>query len=92
MAVLFIEFWAKLPAGSLEQTTITGMKIHQRQLEKYFPKNFLIQSLMLTQLQGYVERRSRDKGLHGRNVTATTIKKAIVTLRTVWNWGRVLSV
>ncbi len=64
------------------------MKIHQRQLEKHFRKDFLIPSLTLTDLQGYVERRSRDNGLHGRKVTAVTIKKAIVTLRTVWNWGR----
>lgn len=67
---------------------MTGMEIHQRQLEKYLGKDFLIASLTLTHLQGYVERRSRDPGLHGRNVSATTIKKAIVTLRTVWNWAR----
>ena len=88
LAALFASFWAKCPENSLEQSTVTGMEIHQRQLEKFFSKDFLLQSLSLTQLQGYVERRSRDQGLHGRKVTATTIKKAIVTLRTVWNWGR----
>jgi integrase len=88
LVALFEAFWRTLPAGSLEQSTITGMKIHQRQLEKHFRKDFLLGSLTLTQLQEYVERRSRDEGLHGRKVTATTIKKAIVTLRTVWNWGR----
>jgi integrase len=88
LAALFADFWNKLPADSLEQSTITGMKIHQRRLEKHFGKAFLIPSLTLTHLQDYVERRSRDYGLHGRRVTAVTIKKAIVTLRTVWNWGR----
>jgi integrase len=88
LAALFATFWAMLPDGSLEQTTVTGMEIHQRQLEKHFHRDFLIGSLTLTQLQEYVERRSQDKGLHGRKVAATTIKKAIVTLRTVWNWGR----
>jgi hypothetical protein len=34
-------------------------------------------TLTLTQQQSYVERRSHDQGLHGRKVTATTIKKAI---------------
>ena len=62
LAALFADFWAKLPADSLEQSTITGMKIHQRRLEKHFRKDFLIQSLTLTQLQAYVERRSRDDG------------------------------
>jgi hypothetical protein len=29
-----------------------------------------------------------DKGLNGREVTPVTIRKALVTLRTLWNWGR----
>lgn len=85
---LFAAYWAKLPEGNLELSTITGMKIHQRQLERHFGKRFSISGLKLTDLQGYVEKRSRDKGLKGRTVTAATIRKAIVTLRTVWNWGR----
>lgn len=85
---LFAAYWAKLPEGNLELSTITGMKIHQRQLERHFGKRFSISGLKLTDLQGYVEKRSRDKGLRGRTVTAATIRKAIVTLRTVWNWGR----
>lgn len=88
LADLFARFWANLPEGSLEESTIAGMKIHQRQLEKHSGKSQLIGSLTLTELQSYIKARSKDKGLHGRTVKATTIKKAIVTLRTVWNWGR----
>lgn len=88
LADLFSQFWANLPEGSLEESTMAGMKIHQRQLEKQFGKLQLIGSLTLTELQSYIKARSKDKGLHGRTVKATTIKKAIVTLRTVWNWGR----
>jgi hypothetical protein len=57
LAALFADFWGQLPAGSLEQSTITGMKIHQRQLQKHFRKVFLIQSLTLTQYGG----RSADE-------------------------------
>lgn len=88
LAELFAQFWSNLPEGGLEQTTISGMEVHQRQLEKHFGKSLLLQSVGLTQLQGYVKERSKDKGLHGRKIKAGTIKKAIVTLRTVWNWGR----
>ncbi|BBO34264.1 tyrosine-type recombinase/integrase [Lacipirellula parvula] len=88
LASLLERFWTNLPEGSLEKSTIAGMKIHQRQLEKHFGKTLFIQSLTLSQLQGYIKERSKDKGLHGRRVKSTTIKKAIVTLRTVWNWGR----
>jgi hypothetical protein len=82
---MFAAYWGKLPEGSLEDSTIAGMKIHQRQLEKHFGKQFTINALTLDDLQGYVEKRSRDKGLRGRRVTPGTIKKAIVTLRTIWN-------
>ena len=85
---LFAAYFANLPDGNLEPDSIKGMKIHERQLQRYFHKDFLISSLTLTHLQGYVEKRSHDKGLKGRKVSPITIKKAIVTLRTVWNWGR----
>ena len=88
LRALFDEYFSKLPDGSLEPPTIYGMKVHQRRLERHFHKDFLITRLTLTQLQGYVETRSRDIGMRGRKVSPITIKKAIVTLRTVWNWGR----
>jgi integrase len=85
---LFARYFTNLPDGGLEENTIRTMKIHQKQLEKRFGKGFLIGSLTLTDLQGYIERRARDPGRNGRKVTPITIKKAIITLRTVWNWGR----
>ena len=85
---LFDEYFESLPAGSLEDSTIEGMKVHRKLLETHFGKSLELRSLTLTGLQGYIEKRSRDRGLKGRKVTPVTIKKAIVTLRTVWNWGR----
>lgn len=88
LASLFAEYFGKLPTGSLEENTIKTMKQHQGQLEKHFGKAFLIDGLTVTNLQGYIENRSKDPGRNGRKVTPNTIKKAIITLRTVWNWGR----
>ena len=88
LSVLFETYFSKLPDGNLEASTIQCMKIHQRQLEKNLRKHFPIRTLTLTDLQNYIEKRSRDEGRNGRKVTAVTIKKAIITLRTVWNWGR----
>lgn len=84
---LFDSYFANLPEGNLEPSTIQGMKIHQRQLFKHFGVRFEITHLSLADLQGYVKCRAGDQGLRGRKVTPTTIRKAIVTLRTVWNWG-----
>lgn len=85
---LFTQFWANLPEESLEKTTIAGMKSHQRQLEKYFGSSLPVEPLTLSELQAYIKARAQDNGRHGRKVSATTLKKPIVTLRTVWNWGR----
>lgn len=88
LAALFDKYFSMLPAGSLEPCTIQTMKIHQRQLERFFGKAFLINGLNAGNLQAYVESRSHHAGTNGRKLSPVTIKKAVVTLRTVWNWGR----
>ncbi len=45
-----------------------------------------MQGLALGDLQQYVDRRARMKGLKGL-VSPATIKKEIVTLRIAWNWA-----
>jgi len=87
LAELFQAYFDNLPAGSLEDSTIQGMRIHERQLYRLLGKRFAIQKLTSLDLQRYVDRRSKDKGLRGRKVTPGTIRKAIVTLRTLWNWA-----
>ncbi len=51
------------------------MQIHVRHLVRIFGANFSVQTLELEDLQHYVERRAADRGLRGRSVTGTTIKK-----------------
>jgi integrase len=75
---LFDAYFTGIPEGSLEQSTIAGMKIHRNHLERHFGPSFAIRSASIEQLQGYVA---------SRKVSGATSKKEIVTLRTVWNWG-----
>ena len=82
---VFNEYFACLPAGANEQTTIDGMRLHQRHLERLLGADFPVQRLTTADLQAFIEKRSKEKGLRGA-VTATTIKKAIVTFRTIWRW------
>ena len=63
------------------------MRIHERQLYNFFGKNYTLAKLSTSELQRYVENRSKDEGVRGRPVTPNTIKKALITFRTVWNWG-----
>jgi len=88
LAALFAEYFSKLPDGNLEENTIKTMKLHLVLLERHFEKSYLIDGITVNDLQGYIEKRSKDPGRNGRKVTPITIKKAIITLRTVWNWGR----
>lgn len=72
--------------GTLEQTTLDGMRQHFSHWEKTLGNGFLMHSLGLAELQGHVDRRARMKGIRG-TVSPATIKKEIVTLRTAWNWA-----
>jgi len=83
---LFDKYFNAIPSGSLEHSTISGMKIHRKHLERHFRPSFHIKTLSLEHLQGYVVKRADDDGKNGK-LSAATIKKEIVTLRTVWNWG-----
>jgi integrase len=87
MHVLFENYFASIPAGSIEENTKKGMQTHIKHLERILGKHLDIHSLEASVLQHYIEQRADGKGLHGRKVSAATIKKEIVTLRTVWNWS-----
>ena len=84
---LMTAYFDSLPAGAVEESTIQGMRIHERHLCRLLGETFAIQSLTPADLQRYVDARSREPGIRGRKVTATTIKKALVTLKTAWNWA-----
>jgi integrase len=80
-------YFKSLPAGSIEASTIAGMHTHASHLRRILGANFQMQALALGDLQSYIATRARDPGLRGRTVSPATIKKDIVTLRTVWNWA-----
>lgn len=87
LKMLFDKYFAALPIGCLEETTISTMKVHRKTLEGYFGKSKIAESIDLIGLQEYVEERSKDNGLNGL-LSPTTIRKEVVTLRTVWNWAK----
>ena len=83
---LFDEFFDSIPNGSLEPRTIAQMKSHRVHLEEFFGKRFLLAKLSFNELQSYVAKRSKGKGIRGRTTNSNTIKKEIVTLRGLWKW------
>ena len=87
LAQLLDGYVGSRPAGSLEQTTLDCIGIHVRHLKRVLGEHTKIQSLELQHLHDYVDERAKAKGRHGRKISATTIKKEIVTLAAAWGWG-----
>lgn len=87
LKALFDQFLGSLGSGSIEDSTLYGMKIHIKHLKRHLGANFRIQQLQFDDLQGYVDQRSQDKGLRGRDLSPTTIKKELVTFKAVWTWA-----
>ncbi|MEO6811694.1 MAG: tyrosine-type recombinase/integrase [Isosphaeraceae bacterium] len=72
---------------SLEPRTIEGIELHFRHLVGAMGVAFPVAELKLADLQGYVDARAKAKGMGGKRLSAATIRKEIISLRTAWNWG-----
>jgi integrase len=81
-------FLSAIPDGSLEETTIRGMETHVKHLCRVLGAAFSLSEVGLEDLQRYVDRRTKDKGIRGKRLSSATIKKEITTLRTIWNWAK----
>jgi integrase len=73
--------------GALEKSTLATIGTHLKHLTVTLGAKFPVQSLTLVDLQQHVERRGRAKGLRGRTVSPTTIKKEIASLSAAWGWA-----
>jgi integrase len=73
--------------ASLEPSTVYGMRLHFKHLVGCFGAAFPIAELSLADLQRYVDRRAKANGTNGRKLSAATIRKELVTLRTAWNFA-----
>ena len=72
--------------GTLEERTLDGIRLHFKHLVAALGEAFPISDLALSDLQAYVDRRAKAKGIRGK-LSPATIRKEIVTLRATWNWG-----
>jgi integrase len=72
---------------ALGERTLNTAQLHFKHLVRILGADFPIRDLTLADLQGYVDRRSKEKNSAGKRILPTTTRKDIVTLRTAWNWG-----
>ncbi|MDA7980770.1 MAG: site-specific integrase [Pirellulales bacterium] len=83
-----LAFLAAVPPGSLEESTVAGMRTHLGHLKRSLGATFDLPCIELGDLQTYIEKRGKERGLHGATLSPATIKKELTTLRTMWNWAR----
>lgn len=80
-------YFAQVPAGSLEESTLYGMHIHANHLYRILGRRAGLEDLSTASLQAYIIKRGKAKTKSKRLISPATIKKELITLRTVWNWG-----
>lgn len=66
--------YLKTRAGSLEDTTMSGMRLHFKHLVASLGDSFPIQKLSLPELQSHAERRAPKKTPRGK-ISSATIRK-----------------
>ena len=83
---MFEAYRATLPEGAKEERTIAGEDLHIKHLTRHLGASRLICSLVLTDIQEYVAKRSQDD-YRGKRISVDTIKKELSTFRLIWNWA-----
>jgi integrase len=61
--------------------------MHLRHFAKTLGAGFSAQALELSHVQQHIDRRARQKGLRGRLLSPTTLRKEVASVRACWNWG-----
>ena len=82
-----LKFYLKsVPKDSKADTTLKTEEIHVSHLIRHLRKSKLAQTLTMTDVQSYVQKRLRD-AYRDKPIRPDTIKKEVATLRLIWNWA-----
>ena len=90
MSQLFDQYFDTIGNGSLDAETIKMLQIHRRHLEKGLGNISDTEQLTPKHLQIYINKRAKCHGKFGRPLCGSTIKKELVTLRSIWLWAKEL--
>ncbi len=86
LSELFKLYRTELGSGAKEPSTLEGEGTHIKHILRHLKPPTVVQTLTVSDLQGYVDKRLRDKW-HGKVIRPDTIKKEVTTLRLIWNWA-----
>lgn len=80
-------YMKSIPELAIETSTWKMLHTHMAHLKRLLGVLTRPSSFSLEHLQAYVNSRSQDKGLRGKPLSPTTIKKELAMLTTVRSWG-----
>ena len=73
--------------GSMESNSLGTVRIHLSHIGETLGERFPMTTLQAAHLQKHITRRSAMKGLGGKRLSPTTIRKELASFRAAWNWG-----
>jgi hypothetical protein len=79
-------YFDSFPPGSKEAETIKTERVHFKHLTRLLGSNTVLEALGRDDLQGYVGRRIKERGLRGK-VQRKTVEMELATFRQIWAWS-----
>ena len=73
------------PSTPKEANTCYTEDIHLAHLQRILTPDLPVLVISAETLQGYLDKRAKESGRHGRPLSHTTLKKEIATFASVWN-------
>jgi hypothetical protein len=73
--------------GAVEANNLATARMHLRHFIDALGERFTVRDLSTQDLQGYLDKRGRRKGLRQRRISPTTLEKEVASLRAAWNWA-----
>ena len=81
------EYFASFPEGAKETSSLKTERTHAKNLKRHLRASTPLYELSVQRVQGYVNKRQKDKGHHGKLIQADTIKKELQTFRQLWDFA-----
>ncbi len=81
------EYLSSITNGSMEANTLLTLRVHLKHIGQVLGKGFRGESLNFAVLQNYINARAKCRGRRGKPMSATTIRKELVSFGALWAWA-----
>ena len=87
LGTLIDEYLPTVSTGSLESNSLGTLTTHLNHVRRVMRPGLRVESISFANLQKYVDARSKDKGIRGKPLSTTTIRKELVSFGAMWAWA-----